>query len=60
MNDVCSYLDSYVQLALVDATHENTRFALQELACRNPFETDLQLQRGYGCDGLDSKSNIGF
>lgn len=55
MNDVCSYLDEYVQLALVEATHENSRFALQELACRQPYETGLQHQKGYGCDGLDSK-----
>lgn len=51
MNDVCGYLDGYVQLALVEGTFENTRFALQELACRNP---ENGLQRGYGCDGLDN------
>lgn len=55
MNDVCGYLDGYVQLALVEATHENSRYALQELACRQPHEEELQLQRGYGCDGLDGK-----
>eukprot|EP00804_Cyclotella_cryptica_P027852 CCRYP_020589-RB/>CCRYP_020589-RB protein AED:0.30 eAED:0.30 QI:0/0.66/0.5/1/0.66/0.75/4/244/451 len=54
MNDVCSYLDGYVQFVLVEAIHENSRFALQELACRHPFEAVLQLQRGYGCDGLDN------
>lgn len=50
MDDVCSYLDGYVQLALVEATYENSRFALQELACRTP----LALQQGHGCDGLDN------
>lgn len=51
MNSVCEYLDGYVQLAKVDATFENTRWALQELACR-PLESGLQ--RGHGCDGLDN------
>lgn len=55
MNNVCGYLDGYVQFVLVEAIHENSRFALQELACRFPYETGLQLQRGYGCDGLDSE-----
>ena len=46
MDDVCAYLDSYVQLAFVEATFENSRFALQELACRTPNE----LARGHGCE----------
>ena len=50
MNDVCGYLDSYVELALVEATFENSRFALQELACREP----ATLKRGHGCDGIDN------
>jgi hypothetical protein len=52
MGNVCDYLDGYVQLAKVEATFENTRYALQELACRNP--NDIELQRGYGCDGIDN------
>ena len=46
MNDVCGYLDSYVQLGFVEATFENSRFALQELACRSPTE----LAKGHGCE----------
>lgn len=52
MNDVCSYLDGYVQLSLIEATHENSRYALHELACRSP---QGGFKRGYGCDGLDSE-----
>jgi hypothetical protein len=52
IGDVCSYLDGYVQLAKVEATYENTRYVLHELACRAP--ADIALQRGYGCDGLDN------
>lgn len=51
MNSVCEWLDGYVQLAKVDATFENTRWALQELACTRPFDG---LQRGHGCDGIDN------
>lgn len=46
MDDVCSYLDGYVQLAFIEATFENSRFALQELACRTPVE----LAKGHGCE----------
>ena len=46
MDNVCAYLDSYVQLAFVEATYENSRFALQELACRTPHE----LVKGHGCE----------
>jgi len=51
MAGVCAYLDSYVQLAKVEATYENTRYALRELACR---EAEGGLKRGYGCDGKDN------
>lgn len=54
MDGVCSYLDSYVQLALVEATFENSRFTLQEVACR-PVDT---LSRGHGCDGIDNDCNF--
>jgi hypothetical protein len=50
MGDVCSYLDDYVQLAKIEATYENTRFALRELACTKA----VTLQKGYGCDGIDN------
>ena len=51
MKNVCDYLGGYVQGGKIDATFEHTRWALQELACR-----DLAggLQRGHGCDGLDN------
>ena len=51
MAGVCAYLDGYVQLAKVEATYENTRYALRELACRKPVGG---LKRGYGCDGIDN------
>jgi hypothetical protein len=57
MGEVCSYLDAYVELALIDATHENTRFALRELACQelgNDEKANMFLQRGFGCDGIDN------
>ena len=54
MDGVCSYLDGYVQLALVEATFENSRFTLQEVACR-PVDT---LSRGHGCDGIDNDCNF--
>ena len=50
MGSVCGYLGGRVGYG--GATYENTRFALQELACRAPYTLDLQ--RGYGCDGLDN------
>jgi hypothetical protein len=52
MSNVCGYLDGYVQLAMVEATYENSRYTLHELACR-PAK-DIVLQKGYGCDGLDN------
>jgi hypothetical protein len=52
MGSVCGYLDGYVQLAKIEATYENSRYALHELACRSPKDVDLQ--KGYGCDGLDN------
>ena len=52
LGDTCDYLDGYVQFSKILATYENTRWALQELACREPHENILQ--RGYGCDGLDN------
>jgi hypothetical protein len=57
MGEVCGYLDGYVQLGLVEATYENTRFALRELACMELGLDDMNntfLQKGYGCDGIDN------
>jgi len=34
MDGVCGYLDAYVQLAEIEATYENSRYILQEVACR--------------------------
>lgn len=50
MDGVCGYLDSYVQLALVEGTFENSRYTLQEVACRS---VDI-LSLGHGCDGIDN------
>lgn len=46
MGDVCSYISSMVDPAFIEATYQNSRFALQELACRTPHE----LVRGHGCE----------
>jgi hypothetical protein len=54
MNKVCSYLDGYVQLALVEGTFENSRYILQETACRSVPELKL----GHGCDGIDNDCNF--
>lgn len=54
LGKTCAYIDSYVQLAKVEATFENSIWALKELACRDAANNKM-LQRGYGCDGLDSK-----
>ncbi|KAL3915524.1 MAG: hypothetical protein SGILL_005611 [Bacillariaceae sp.] len=50
LGDTCEFLDGYVQFSKVEATLENTRWALRELACVPvPF-----LKRGHGCDGVDN------
>ena len=49
MDGVCAYLDSYVQLAKVEAAYENTRWIMKELACQ-----PSSLKRGHGCDGIDN------
>lgn len=54
MDNVCDYLDGYVQLALVEATFENSRFILQEVACRS-VDT---LKLGHGCDGIDNNCDF--
>ena len=54
MDSVCGYLDGYVQLALVEATFENSRYILQEVACRS-VDT---LKLGHGCDGIDNDCNF--
>lgn len=48
MSDVCKTLD--VAGALTTATWEQTRYILQETACRHVEE----FQRGHGCDGIDN------
>lgn len=48
MENVCTYIAGLIGYQYNLATFENTRFALQELACRAPFTLDLQ--RGYGCE----------
>ena len=52
MKNVCGYFNGYVGAAKAGATYENSRFALLELACR--FPSNITLQKGYGCDGLDN------
>jgi hypothetical protein len=54
MDGVCSYLDAYVQLALVEGTFENSRFILQETACRPVDKPKL----GHGCDGIDNNCDF--
>ena len=49
MDSVCAYLESFVQLAKVEATYENSRWLMREIACR-PSEP----KRGNGCDGIDN------
>lgn len=56
MDNVCGYIDGFVQLAKVEATFGNTRLALLELACR---EQQGSLKRGYLCDGLDHTCDEG-
>ena len=46
MGSVCGYLGGLIGYA--GATYENTRYILQELACRDPF--DIDLQKGYVCE----------
>lgn len=47
----CEMIDDFVELAFTEAIYENSRFALQELACREPVNL---ARRGYGCDGIDN------
>ena len=51
MDNVCAYLDSYVQLSKVEATYENSKWLLREIACKNIPDG---LKRGHGCDGIDN------
>ena len=34
LDDVCDWIDGYVGLAKVEATFENTRWILHDIACR--------------------------
>lgn len=54
MSKVCAYLDDFVQGAYVEGTFENTRYILQEVACR-PVAV---LARGSGCDGIDNNCDF--
>lgn len=54
MDNVCSYLDGFVQLAEVEATYENSRCILQETQCREV----PTLLPGHGCDGIDNDCNF--
>ncbi|KAL3920761.1 MAG: hypothetical protein SGILL_003093 [Bacillariaceae sp.] len=50
LGDTCDYLDGYVGFAKTEATLENTRWALRELACVPVTE----LRKNHGCDGIDN------
>ena len=50
MSSVCGHLDSLI--GYVGDTFENTRYTLQELACRDHY--DIELQKGYGCEYLST------
>eukprot|EP00957_Ditylum_brightwellii_P211836 15366656-Ditylum_brightwellii.AAC.1 len=54
MDNVCGYLDAFVQLAEVEAAYENSRYILQETLCREV----PTLLPGHGCDGIDSDCNF--
>ncbi|KAL3916757.1 MAG: hypothetical protein SGILL_005033 [Bacillariaceae sp.] len=48
--DTCDFLDGYVGFAKTEATLENTRWALRELACVPVAES----KKYHGCDGIDN------
>ena len=47
----CSSLDSYVQLSKVEATYENSKWLLKQIACKNITD---RLKQEHGCNGIDN------
>mmetsp|Transcript_14626 Transcript_14626/g.21568 ORF Transcript_14626/g.21568 Transcript_14626/m.21568 type:complete len:1051 (+) Transcript_14626:463-3615(+) len=47
----CEFIGGWTSWAMATTTFENSRYILQEVACR---EVELPLKRGNGCDGLDN------
>lgn len=56
MGEACGYLDDYVFNSMTEAAFQNTRYLLNEVACR-PSASSL---RGRGCDGIDNNCDKDF